>query len=76
MASAVQIGLRWGLAGRVFYSRMVLGTARYPSHQVLLDAPEATDLEAGAWGVAVVTAVMRGPDPAAARLDLAARLAA
>jgi thiamine-phosphate pyrophosphorylase len=33
-------------------------------------------LEAGAWGVAVVTAVVRSPDPAAALLDFAARLAA
>jgi thiamine-phosphate pyrophosphorylase len=33
-------------------------------------------LEAGAWGVAVVTAVMRSPDPAAAVLAFTARLGA
>lgn len=33
-----------------------------------------TCLEAGAWGVAVVTAVVRSPDPAAAVADFATRL--
>ena len=36
---------RWTLAGRELSSRLILGTARYPSRQVLLDALEASATE-------------------------------
>lgn len=35
----------WKLAGRLWGSRLLLGTARYPSRQVLLDALEAAGAE-------------------------------
>jgi thiazole synthase len=36
---------RWSLAEREWLSRLILGTARYPSRQVLLDALEASGTE-------------------------------
>jgi len=36
---------RWSLAGESFDSRLLVGTARYPSRQVLLDALEASATE-------------------------------
>jgi thiazole synthase len=36
---------RWSLAGRTCSSRLILGTARYPSRKVLLDALEASGTE-------------------------------
>jgi thiazole synthase len=39
------MGDHWELAGRTFGSRLLLGTARYPSRQVLLDALAASGTE-------------------------------
>jgi thiazole synthase len=36
---------RWSLAGREWTSRLILGTARYPSRQILLDALAASGTE-------------------------------
>ena len=36
---------RWELAGLSLHSRLLLGTARYPSRQVLLDALDASGTE-------------------------------
>jgi thiazole synthase len=61
--SALWEGDRWELGGRVFCSRLILGTARYPSHQVLLDALEAA-------GVEMVTVALRRVRPTAEGEDL------
>jgi thiazole synthase len=53
----------WELAGRVFYSRLILGTARYPSHQVLLEAIRAA-------GVEMVTVALRRVRPGTEGEDL------
>lgn len=42
---------RWTLAGRSMGSRLVLGTARYPSRQVLLDALAASGAEWATVGI-------------------------
>ena len=46
----------WELAGLTLPSRLLLGTSRYPSTQVLLDALEAS-------GTALVTVALRRVDP-------------
>ncbi len=46
----------WELAGRKLRSRLVLGTARYPSRQVLLDCLEAS-------GTELATVALRRVDP-------------
>ncbi|MER3455462.1 MAG: thiazole synthase [candidate division GAL15 bacterium] len=56
-------GDRWELAGRTFRSRLILGTARYPSHQVLLDALKAA-------GVEMVTVALRRVRPGTEGEDL------
>ncbi len=56
-------GDRWELAGRTFHSRLILGTARYPSHQVLLEALKAA-------GVEMVTVALRRVRPGAEGEDL------
>jgi thiazole synthase len=43
---------RWQLAGRTWRSRLLLGTARYPSRKLLLDALEAS-------GAEIVTVALR-----------------
>jgi len=43
---------RWSLAGESFESRLLVGTARYPSRQVMLDALEES-------GAAIVTVAVR-----------------
>ena len=43
---------RWSLAGESFDSRLLVGTARYPSRQVMLDALEQS-------GAAIVTVAVR-----------------
>ena len=49
----------WELAGLALRSRIILGTSRYPSTQVLLDALEAS-------GTGLVTMAIRRVDPQAA----------
>lgn len=61
--SALWEGDRWELAGRVFHSRLILGTARYPSDQVMLDALEAA-------GVEMVTVALRRVRPLEGGEDL------
>jgi len=46
---------RWSLAGREFESRLLLGTARYPSRQLMLDAIRASAAE-------IVTVALRRVD--------------
>lgn len=53
----------WELAGRTFHSRLILGTARYPSYQVLVDALKAA-------GVEMVTVALRRVRPSAEGEDL------
>ncbi len=49
----------WEVAGMTLHSRVILGTSRYPSTQVLLDALEAA-------GTGLVTVAIRRVDPQAA----------
>src|SRR5688572_8332631 len=49
----------WTLADLVLDSRVLLGSARYPSTQIMLDALEAS-------GTQLVTVALRRVDPAAA----------
>ena len=53
----------WELAGRTLRSRLILGTARYPSYQVLLDAIDAAAVE-------LVTVAVRRVRPAEGSEDL------
>lgn len=53
----------WQLAGLTLRSRLLLGTARYPSTQVLLDALDAS-------GTELVTVALRRADPGAAGENL------
>ncbi len=53
----------WQLAGRTFFSRLILGTARYPSHQVLVEALKAA-------GVEMVTVALRRVRPSQEGEDL------
>lgn len=53
----------WLLAGRTLRSRLILGTARYPSYQTLLDSLDAA-------GVEMVTVAIRRVQPAEGGEDL------